>query len=88
MDRNCKTCDKLLEQIRAVDFAIVETALYLDAYPDCREALAYYHELMEKRNVLAGSYEHSCGPLTVGGNHSHDAWNWTEGPWPWELSAN
>ncbi len=88
MEKNCKSCDALLEQIRAVDFAIVETGLYLDAYPNCQEALDYYHELIDKKNVLVGSYEHHCGPLTVCGNYNKDSWDWTRGPWPWELSAN
>lgn len=88
MERNCRSCEQLLEQIRAVDFAIVETTLYLDAYPDCAEALCHYHELMDKRNVLVGSYEQHCGPLTAYGNRSKDSWDWVRGPWPWELSAN
>lgn len=87
-DANCKNCKALMEQIRALDFAIVETALYLNAYPENCEALAYYHELTDKREVLAHSYEQHCGPLTIGGNKSVNTWDWTHGPWPWECDAN
>lgn len=87
-DTNCKNCKTLMDQIRAVDFAIVETVLYLNAYPENCEALEHYHRLVDKREVLVGNYEHHCGPLTMGGNHSANTWDWTKGPWPWECDAN
>ena len=34
--------EKLLRQIREYSFAMLDAALYLDAYPDNAEALAYY----------------------------------------------
>ena len=78
----------LMEQIRAVDFALQETVLYLDAYPDNRQALSYYHRLMEEHNRLLNEYQSHFGPLTMYGNHSKTSWDWIEGPWPWEAAAN
>ncbi len=88
MDRNRKACNGLLEQLRAVDFAIVETTLYLDAYPECHEALCHYHKLVDKREALMQNYEHNCGPLSMYGNRDRDSWDWTNAPWPWEIDAN
>ena len=82
------SCSSDLEMIRALDFAIQETVLYLDAYPHSAEALAYYHKLIEKRHAACEHYERHCGPLTYYGNVSTTSWDWTMNPWPWEFDAN
>lgn len=79
---------KMLDELRAIDFALVETVLYLDAYPNCEAALAYYHKQKERREVLAHEYEKYCGPLTALGNTSKTTWDWTKDPYPWEYDAN
>ena len=87
-DMTCKNCKALMDQLRAVDFAIVETVLYLNAYPESREALNYYHRLMAERESLAKSINEKCGPLTMWQNTNRNEWNWTSAPWPWEIDAN
>lgn len=82
--RNCRA---LLSKLRAVDFALNETVLYLDMYPDCREGKAFYHKLVAERKELVSVYESQCGPLTMYGNGDGD-WDWAKGPWPWEADAN
>ena len=74
--------------LRALDFAIQETVLYLDAYPENPQALEYYHQLLEQRNQTMAAYEKKCGPLNMYGNASRTSWDWVEGPWPWEPEAN
>lgn len=81
-------CISLLKKIRAVDFSIQETVLYLDAYPCCAEALKYYHQLKELREKLVSEYCRKCGPLTNESNESTTEWNWIKSPWPWEADAN
>ena len=88
MNQQDRTCKSQLENLRALDFAIVETGLYLDAYPQCREALEYYHALIAQREKVAAAYEKGCAPLTVYGNRSKTSWDWVAGPWPWEADAN
>jgi spore coat protein JB len=93
MQRNQQSCNngdckERLALLRAIDFAIQETVLYLDAYPNCAEALAYYHKLIEERRQVMEYYEQKCGPLTFYGNVSKSSWDWTDGPWPWEADAN
>ena len=84
----CSKCADQRELLRAIDFALVETALYLDAYPDSCEALAYYHKLLAERQSLADDYAQACGPLTHRDNTSQTSWQWVKTPWPWELDAN
>ena len=81
-------CQKLMQQIRAVDFALYEVVLYLDVYPESCEALNTYHKLVARQKALYEQYQASCGPITASGNASTTAWNWTDGPFPWEASAN
>jgi len=78
----------MLDRLRMLDFSIYETVLYLDAYPEDTEALAYYHKLLEQRQALMAEYEHKIGPMSLYGNHSTDSWDWTKHPWPWEYEAN
>ena len=57
-----------MNQLQQLDFALHETVLYLDAYPNCAAALAYYHQLLAERTRVAEEYERGCGPLTAYGN--------------------
>ena len=57
-----KDGNKLLAELREVDFALTELVLYLNAYPNTPEALAYYHKLKERREALAEEYEKHVGP--------------------------
>lgn len=81
-------CQKLMEQIQAVDFALCEVILYLDAYPDSCEALDTYHKLLCRRRTLQEQYEEACGPITATGNRSTTRWDWVSKPNPWEYTAN
>lgn len=77
-------CDDLLKNIQEIDFAIYETVLYLDAYPECTEAMNHYHALIKARKELYCAYEATTGPLTMFGNESKTSWDWTKTPMPWE----
>ena len=79
---------ELARRIDAVEFALVETILYLDAYPENRGALEFYQALLSERERLAGEYERNVGPLTAYGNRSNTTWDWIKTPWPWETAAN
>ena len=79
---------ELSRQIDAVDFALVETVLYLDAYPENRQALEFYHALLSEHARLVEQYERTVGPLTADGNRSTSSWDWVKTPWPWETAAN
>ena len=82
------SCREKMKMLQALNFAIQETVLYLDAYPDCSQALDYYHSLIEQRKAVLEAYETACGPTNMYGNKSRTSWDWVKGPWPWELDAN
>ncbi|MBQ8431460.1 MAG: spore coat protein CotJB [Clostridia bacterium] len=77
-----------MNKLRAIDFALQETVLFLDAYPENKQALHYYHQLLAQRRELIEELEHSGHPLTMYGNKSQTSWDWIRGPWPWEPDAN
>ena len=81
-------CRKLMEQIRAVDFALYETILYLDVYPHSCDALETYRKLRAQSEALHAEYEAACGPLTALGNQSDTSWDWMSKPFPWEYDAD
>ena len=86
--RDTGACHRLMEQIRAVDFALYETVLYLDVYPHSCDALETYRKLMEQREALHKEYEMTHGPLTAFGNQSTTSWDWMNKPFPWEYDAD
>ncbi len=79
--------DKLLSEIRALSFALVETNLYLDSYPECAEALAYFRRVRDELRQKTEAYETMYGPLTVMGATAKNGWDWVETPWPWESEG-
>lgn len=82
-------CAVLSQKLKAIDFSLIDTVLYLDAYPESKKALAYYHRLKDERKMIVEALSQSCNaPVTNFDNASEDTWYWVEKPWPWESSAN
>ncbi len=81
-------CKRLMDQIRAVDFALYETVLYLDVYPNSCDALETYYKLKAQSEALHAEYEATCAPLTAFGNKSDTSWDWMGKPFPWEYDAD
>ena len=82
-------CNSKLEKLRMIDFSIIDTILYLDAYPECKAALGYYHKLKKQREELVCELSESCDmPITNFDHSNESAWIWTKGPWPWDPCAN
>ena len=78
----------LLKEIQAEDFALYETALYLNGHPTCQKALAHYCQHKKASLALREQFEEAFGPLTLYGNRDGSCWHWVDSPWPWEKEAN
>ncbi|RAK22194.1 spore coat protein JB [Anoxybacillus vitaminiphilus] len=77
---------ELLEQLQAVDFALIDLTLYLDTHPHDYQAIQQFNQLAQKRKQLKKQYETSYGPLQQYGNsYSNYPWNWDDTPWPWQV---
>ncbi len=79
--------EKLLSEIRALSFALVETNLYLDSHPECAEALAYFRRVRDELAEKTAAYERAFGPLTAMGATAEGSWDWISTPWPWESEV-
>jgi spore coat protein JB len=76
---------KLLEQIKAIEFMTVDLNLYLDTHPNDRRALSEYNCYTRQLQALKNEYEMRYGPLTnFGYSISPYPWAWINEPWPWE----
>ncbi len=84
---SCNKDNHLMKKLQTVDFSLVDTVLYLDAYPHCQKALAHYHKLLEERAMIISKLKEAGIPLNNMSN-TKDSWNWIDSPWPWEYEAN
>ncbi|WP_166244584.1 spore coat protein CotJB [Paenibacillus turpanensis] len=77
---------KLLHELQAVDFVLVELNLYLDTHPSDVSAIAQYNQFAQKRMQLSRQYEELYGPLlNYGHSFSRSPFEWSQGPWPWQV---
>lgn len=77
--------EALLEQWQQYNFALTDLNLYLDVYPNNREALNLYNKYLEIIKQITDKYELIYGPINLDSNYVGDNnWKWINGPWPWE----
>ena len=76
---------KLLHLIDTLTFVKGELELYLDAYPDCRKALADYRETVAHLERATTAYEENYAPLWASGAAKENGWSWVKTPWPWHY---
>ncbi len=79
--------DALLQRIQELSFAKTELELFLDAAPDNKQALDYFHKTLDALIAAKEEYEANYGPITTAGV-SRSRWNWIDGPWPWQREGD
>ena len=77
-----------MRKVQQADFVLLEAGLYLNGYPSCREALAYFEEAKIAACGARTAYEEKYGPLMLISAGGENCWNWNMAPLPWELEAN
>ena len=73
---------EMAEDIRSLEFAITELALYLDTHPEDKKALCLHKKYCKECKELKDEYQRIYGPLTIA--YPCNKWRWLEQPWPWE----
>ena len=73
---------EMIDQIKCLDFAIIELGLYLDTHPEDQKALCMHREYCKQLKDLKDKYQKMYGPLTI--YYPCNKWRWLEEPWPWE----
>jgi len=75
---------KMLKEIMAIDFSLVELNLYLDTHPMDQKALRLHNEYVMISKKLCEEYQKEHALLTH--KFTSDCpWEWIEEPWPWEI---
>ena len=69
--------NRLMKELQTYSFAAHEALLYLDAYPESKEALAYYNKFKRLENQVRNEYEIKYGPITP--PNEAQTWNWNKG---------
>lgn len=80
--------EKMLKMVQCYSFAVLEAAMFLDTHPECLDALNYYNKYKKLCEEAKAEFEAKYGPLTIDSDANNQSWQWVNGPWPWELSAN
>ncbi len=73
---------EMIDEIKALDFTIIELGLYLDTHPEDQRALCMHREYCKQVKDLKDKYQKMYGPLTI--FYPCNKWRWLEQPWPWE----
>ena len=68
-------------RLKALDFAMIETGLFLNTHPEDAKALEYFNKLSAERKAAYAD----CGTLTIFDGKTMSAWDWATTPWPWEM---
>ena len=76
------TREEMLQNIKCLNFAIIELGLYLDTHPDDERALCLHRKYCKEYRELTDKYQKVYGPLTI--QFPCNKWRWLEEPWPWE----
>lgn len=75
----------LLNNIRMYQFCAIELNLYLDNFPNDKNAREDYEKVSCKLTSLVHDYEKAYGPLTnFGSAFVEEPKAWVNQPWPWE----
>lgn len=77
----------LLYQIMKVEFAVIETSMYLNTHPDDMRALTHHNLLAQQLAMLKNQYETLFGPLTPQ-SPSQGCWRFVKSPWPWDIDMS
>lgn len=77
--------DTQLNQLRALDFVILELGLYLDTHPYDSEAFALFQKYVELEKTARAAYVEQHGPLVMTDAAMDGSFSWGNGPWPWQY---
>ena len=76
--------EKMMRQLNAVRFAMLELHLYLDSHPGDCSAASQTEEYRKTAAALVEKYESAFGPLNES-QKTTSRWAWVSDPWPWDI---
>lgn len=76
---------RLLRDIMAQEFTVIELSLFLDTHPEEQRAIADHNAAVQRLNRLKDIYRERFGALTDY-EVSGVTWSYIREPWPWEIT--
>lgn len=76
--------EQMLNEIRMVNFVLVDLMLYLDTHPNDRKALEYFNHYNRIKSRMEREFSMKYYPLTKDASESTTEWRWSMAPMPWE----
>ena len=77
--------EDMLMQIMEYTFTMIDLQLYLDMYPNDKDALKLFNTYLNNKKELTNMFEEKYGPLTIDSEVQRNNWLWDNSPWPWEV---
>ena len=74
-----------LGELQALEFVLVELALYLDTHRDDAEAFACFQKYVALEKEARKNYEAKNGPLFRNATANCSSFTWLDDPWPWNY---
>ena len=76
---------RMLTDIDALGFAMVDLNLYLDINPNDGDALNLFNKYRKQKESKLNDYEAKYGPITLSSESLNSfPWSWDDMPWPWD----
>jgi spore coat protein JB len=76
---------QLLNELQALDFAIVELTLYLYSNPYDETAIKQHNELAEKRHATRHVLDNHTRETSTTEINDSNGCRWSLAPWPWNM---
>ena len=77
---------EMLTYIDSLCFACTDISLYLDIYPDDKDAIELYNMYRTNLGEYMVLYQKKFGPITKTSDALNSyPWKWNNAPWPWEV---
>ena len=76
---------RMLTDIDALGFAMIDLNLYLDVFPNDRDKINLYNQYRKEKESILKEYESKYGPITPDSDSLNSyPWAWDNMPWPWD----
>lgn len=74
-----------MAELQALEFVILELALYLDTHQEDQEAFELFRKYAALEQEGRARYEAMYGPLTHRAAAESGSFTWLKDPWPWNF---
>ena len=73
----------MINQIKCLNFAVVDIAEYLDTHPESTAALKYFNKFNRMSIAVSKELQERYGAVNTNLDTELPEWSWVNMPWPW-----